>query len=105
MAYLPAAPFDELVPGRARICLLEGMALAVVRDGDAVAVVSSLCTHAAAPLDRGRASHGSITCPVHGARFDLRSGACVNAPYDPLRVYPCRVVDGQVEVDVDSVGR
>jgi nitrite reductase/ring-hydroxylating ferredoxin subunit len=102
MVFLPAASFDELAPGKARISTVAGYAIAVVRDGDVVSAVSSLCTHAAAPLDRGRASHGSITCPVHGARFDLRTGACVNAPYDPLRVYPCRVVDGWVEVDVSA---
>jgi nitrite reductase/ring-hydroxylating ferredoxin subunit len=102
MVFLPAASFDELAPGKAQICTVAGYVIAVVRDGDVVSTVSSLCTHAAAPLDRGRASHGSITCPVHGARFDLRTGACVNAPYDPLRVYPCRVVDGWVEVDVSA---
>jgi 3-phenylpropionate/trans-cinnamate dioxygenase ferredoxin subunit len=100
MGFVAVAALEDLTPGRARICEVEGVRIALVRDGDAVAAISSACTHAGAPFDRGRASHGAITCPVHGARFDLRSGACQNAPYDPLTVYPCRVVEGRVEVNM-----
>lgn len=92
--------FDALIPGKAHVCEMHGTSFALIRQGDEVSAVSNLCTHAAASLDRGRVIQGTITCPVHGARFDLRNGTCVNAPYDPLNVYRCRVVDGHVEVDV-----
>nr|WP_047167512.1 Rieske 2Fe-2S domain-containing protein [Sphingomonas sp. Y57] len=94
--------FDDLVPGKPYLRDAEGVRFVLVREGEAVMAVSDLCTHAAAVLDRGRVVQGIITCPMHGARFDLRNGACVNAPYDALRVYRCRIVDGQVEVDVGA---
>jgi nitrite reductase/ring-hydroxylating ferredoxin subunit len=38
---------------------------------------------------------------VHGARFDLATGAAMNPPAtSPIATYPVRVVDGWVEADL-----
>jgi len=40
--------------------------------------------------------------PRHGARFDLRTGAVTAPPaYEPVAVFPVRVVDGMVQVRDD----
>jgi hypothetical protein len=39
----------------------------------------------------------------HAATFDIRTGACTGAPATrPIRSFPLRIRDGQIEVDVTS---
>jgi len=61
--------------------------------------VSNLCSHANEKLECGRMSRGRISCPVHGARFDLATGRALNAPAtQPIATFEVRVVDDWIEV-------
>jgi 3-phenylpropionate/trans-cinnamate dioxygenase ferredoxin subunit len=42
--------------------------------------VSNRCTHAGRPLSGGILRGYELTCPAHGATFDVRTGAPLNAP-------------------------
>ena len=45
---------------------------------------------------------GSIECPRHGARFDIRTGEVTAPPaYEPVDTFPVQVVDGLVQVRDD----
>jgi len=44
---------------------------------------------------------GEVTCPLHGAKFDVRSGEVLGPPaYDDVASYAVRVSGGDLEVDV-----
>lgn len=61
--------------------------------------VSGICSHQAKPLWNGRVRHCKITCPVHGARFDLETGEALDLPATrPIPTYKVRVVDDWIEV-------
>jgi 3-phenylpropionate/trans-cinnamate dioxygenase ferredoxin component len=61
--------------------------------------VSAICSHQVKPLVNGRVRHCMITCPVHGARFNLETGAALNLPAThPIATYELRVVDDWIEV-------
>jgi len=80
--------------------ILNGWPVAISRcDGKLYAVIDK-CTHAHSELSGGRVRHGSIMCPLHGARFDLATGNCVGAAYRPLKTFPVRAADGWIEVAV-----
>jgi 3-phenylpropionate/trans-cinnamate dioxygenase ferredoxin subunit len=50
-------------------------------------------------MDEGRLRGTRVICPLHGASFDVRTGAVLGAPANaPLTRYPVRVVDGRIEV-------
>ena len=67
-------------------------------DGEVFAIENS-CTHARVLLSSGRLIGGEIECPVHGARFDVRTGAVMCPPARKgLQSFPVCVVDGGVEV-------
>ena len=40
----------------------------------------------------------TVAAPVYKQRFDLRTGACLDADGVALQTYPVRVVDGYVEI-------
>ncbi|MDQ6522908.1 Rieske 2Fe-2S domain-containing protein [Nocardioides sp. LHD-245] len=49
--------------------------IALLRDADgAVYALDDTCTHYPASLARGWVVEGHVECPLHGARFDLRTG-------------------------------
>jgi nitrite reductase/ring-hydroxylating ferredoxin subunit len=70
------------------------------RDGG-VHALHNICSHAYAKMDEGRLRGVRLICPLHGASFDVRTGAVLGAPATaPLRSFPARVVDGRIEVQV-----
>jgi 3-phenylpropionate/trans-cinnamate dioxygenase ferredoxin subunit len=73
----------------------------VCHTSDRLFAVSAICSHAVKPLVNGRVRHCAITCPVHGARFDLATGQALNLPATkPIDTYEVRVVDDWIEVRV-----
>tara|TARA_B110000285_G_scaffold15571_1_gene15312 strand:+ start:628 stop:933 length:306 start_codon:yes stop_codon:yes gene_type:complete len=42
--------------------------------------VSNICSHARVLLSKGRLRGTTITCPLHGARFDVTTGKCLGGP-------------------------
>jgi 3-phenylpropionate/trans-cinnamate dioxygenase ferredoxin component len=43
-----------------------------------------------------------VTCPLHGAKFDVRTGEVLGPPaYDDVVRYAVRVMGTDIEVDVE----
>ena len=54
------------------------------------------CTHKQGPLNEGPLDGSTVTCPWHGSRFDVCTGAVLQGPAkDPLKTYRV-TVDGEV---------
>ncbi len=60
------------------------------------------CTHAASLLSTGRIRRTAVMCPLHGARFDITTGACIGGAYKSLRTFSLRISEGQIEVAVPT---
>jgi 3-phenylpropionate/trans-cinnamate dioxygenase ferredoxin subunit len=91
----------ELASGQMRCFDIAGVPVLVSHAKDGWFAVDNICTHAYARLDEGRLRGHRLICPLHGASFDVRTGAVLGAPaVQPLRKYPLRIVDGHVEVEL-----
>jgi 3-phenylpropionate/trans-cinnamate dioxygenase ferredoxin subunit len=102
-AFVRACALDEIADGSTRAVEVEGVELAVVRSGDQVYAIHDECSHAAIPLSEGDVDDGEIECWLHGSMFDLRTGKAINLPAtEPVPVYPVRVEDGDVLVDLSQ---
>lgn len=42
--------------------------------------IAATCTHQKVELDEDCFANDMLICPLHGARFDLRTGACLRGP-------------------------
>lgn len=64
-----------------------------------VYATDNVCSHAFALLTDGWLEDGLVECPLHGAQFDVKTGAVVRGPADcPIATFKVRVRDGLVEV-------
>ena len=99
--FVHACALDDVPDGSARAVEIDGVELAVVRNGDEVYAIQDECSHAAIPLSEGDVEGDEIECWLHGSMFDLRTGKAINLPAtEPVPVYPVRVEGGDILVDV-----
>jgi nitrite reductase/ring-hydroxylating ferredoxin subunit len=74
-------------------------AIAVFRTGGAYYAIDDTCTHQDASLSDGWVEDCQVECPLHAARFDLRTGvpSCLPAR-KAVRTHEVTVVDGMIQV-------
>ena len=59
------------------------------------------CNHMGGQLDRGTLVENVVTCPLHGSKWDVRTGALIQftRPLPPEKVYKTAVSGEQVLVE------
>lgn len=83
---------SEVPPGSA---LLVGNVAVFNVDGNLYATQDE-CTHRQGPLSEGELDGSTVTCPYHGAQFDVCTGAVLRGPAkEPLKTYRV-VVEGEI---------
>jgi len=66
---------------------------------DGFYAISAWCSHQKALLMDGFVEAGEIECPLHGARFDLRTGKNLSFPaVRPVAAYEVKVEDGKIYI-------
>ena len=98
--FIAVASAADIPVGACKPFSLDGRRIVVAHLSDGFHAVENRCSHANSVLNTSRIYHGrQIACPVHGARFDLKTGAAKSPPaFTALAVYPVRVVEGRIEV-------
>jgi uncharacterized protein YbjT (DUF2867 family)/nitrite reductase/ring-hydroxylating ferredoxin subunit len=88
---------SEVPPGS--VLLLGDVAVFNVEGG--FCATQARCTHRQGPLSEGAIDGSTVTCPLHGAQFNVWTGAVLRGPAkDPLKTYAV-TVDGDVgRIDV-----
>ncbi|KAF2729416.1 rubredoxin-NAD(+) reductase [Polyplosphaeria fusca] len=83
---------------------VEGGKVLLLKVQDEVHATSANCTHFGAPLKNGVLTpDGRLTCPWHGACFNVSTGDVEDAPaLDPLSKYELTEKDGAVFVKTDE---
>jgi 3-phenylpropionate/trans-cinnamate dioxygenase ferredoxin component len=98
-----ACAVSEVVEGTVHAVNIDGVDIALVRDGDEIYAIRDECSHAAIALSEGDVEGCEIECWLHGSRFDLRTGkpTCLPAT-EPVAIYPVSVEGDDVMVDVHT---
>ncbi|HEX4508148.1 MAG TPA: Rieske (2Fe-2S) protein [Alphaproteobacteria bacterium] len=100
--FTDVAALDDIPKGSCKALSVGTTRVIVAHLADGFYAVENRCSHANSPLLTGKIYHGrQVACPIHGARFDLKTGAAKSPPaFTGLMMFPVRVVDGRIEVAV-----
>jgi len=99
--FVKAASMSELAPGQARLVNIKGKEIALFNIEGNFFALENACTHEEGPLAEGDIEGHEVTCPWHGARFDIRTGEVLCAPaYEDATRYNVRVIGTDIEVEV-----
>ena len=100
-SFVAVARLDEVPAGAKKLVEIDGKSILLCHTRDRVYAVRNLCSHAYEALADGRMKNGWIACPVHGARFDLETGAAMNPPATmPIETFEVRIEGDTIEVAV-----
>jgi nitrite reductase/ring-hydroxylating ferredoxin subunit len=79
----------------------EGKGIVVSNIGGKFFAIGDRCTHRRCSLSKGKMEGELVTCPCHGSRFNLKTGAVVKGPAtEPEPVYPVTVEGDGIWVEV-----
>ena len=94
VAQLEDVPENTLVPIE-----LDGVSIVLASSEGEILALHNQCSHEEYPLSDGEIVNGQVECLLHGARFDLRSGAAKALPaVRPVKSYECRVENGAIQI-------
>jgi nitrite reductase (NADH) small subunit len=101
MSWIKITEIENIPVREGRAVKLNREEIAVFNLGDRFAAIDNKCPHSGGPLCDGIVSGSTVVCPLHGWKICLDSGDIVK-PQVPVRVevYPVRVADGVIEVDM-----
>jgi 3-phenylpropionate/trans-cinnamate dioxygenase ferredoxin component len=93
------ASVDEVASGGRLSIFVDDVPALLIRVGDNFFAIEDVCSHDGQPLTNGPVSDCAITCPRHGAKFNLLTGAALCMPaIEPIATFEVQVRDGAVFV-------
>ena len=102
MNFVTVTQVGQVKPGQVKTFAVDGHHIALCNVEGTFFATQDLCTHDGGPLGEGELMDHEIECPRHGGRFDIRTGEVTALPpMFPIKTYPVRVQDEQVQVDFD----
>jgi len=100
--FVTVARTDDIPDGEGRAFPVGDRVVAVFRRGNDFYAIDDACPHMGASLASGCLDQWQITCPWHAWRFDIRDGTWMDNPRVKIDSFPVRVVDQDVQVEVND---
>ena len=92
-----------LAPGTVRKVEAGGVVLALLCTTEGVFALENACAHEGGPLCEGAVEGTTVTCPLHGWKFEGKTGACQTETRYRQRAFETKVEQGKVWVRVPVV--
>ncbi|NAL78044.1 non-heme iron oxygenase ferredoxin subunit [Nitrososphaera sp. AFS] len=78
--FVEVAKVNEIPDGKMKHIEVDGSEVLIANVGGKFYAVSDRCGHMNALLSMGNLKENTITCPFHGARFDVTTGRKLSEP-------------------------
>lgn len=98
----------DLPPGTMHGAEVDGKGVLVANVGGTLYAMARKCPHMGADLCKGKLEGSRVTCRMHGASYDLKTGEAVEKAKllffkttpKPAKTYPVKVADGAIMIEV-----
>ena len=82
-SYVEVAKVEEIPSGKMKHIEFNGKEIMIANLDGKFYALNDRCSHTNAPLSMGHIQGNIVTCPMHGARFDITTGKKVSDPKMP----------------------
>jgi len=90
--FVKVAELDELDDGELMAVEVDGELVCLAKVDGSVYAFTDNCTHISGPLNEGELDGKVLTCPWHGAQFNVCTGKVLRGPArQDIQTYPVRV--------------
>ena len=90
---------EELPEGAGKALVVNGHEIAVFRCRGVLYALQNQCPHEGGSLAGGAVEGDEVSCPLHGYRFNLKTGACSTDPRLRAKTFPVVSQNGGFVVD------
>jgi naphthalene 1,2-dioxygenase system ferredoxin subunit len=99
--WITVAKSDALEPGSVIGVKAGDLDVALYSIDGQIYATDNICTHAHAHLSDGWLEDDIIECPLHGGRFEVKSGKGLGAPITcDVKTFPVRIEGEEIQVNV-----
>jgi nitrite reductase/ring-hydroxylating ferredoxin subunit len=96
---ITVANVADVPAGQGRVVEAGGRQIAVFNVDGCFYAIDNTCIHRGGPLGEGEVEGKIVTCPWHGWRYDVTTGAREHTPNQPgVACFETRVEGGEVKV-------
>ena len=105
LEFVPVASVADLPNGERLFIEIDGEAVVVFNIAGGYFAIGDVCSHDDGPVGDGELEKEyDISCPRHGAHFDVRTGKALSLPaVTDIPAYPVRVRDGEIEIGLPAI--
>jgi nitrite reductase/ring-hydroxylating ferredoxin subunit len=101
MALTTIADVADVQAGKAKAVQIGNKRIAVFHIDGAYYAVDDACTHRGGSLAEGGVDGTTVTCPWHGATFDIKTGCNLSPPAPkPVGCYPVVIEGSTLKIDL-----
>ncbi len=93
--FVEVAKTTDIPAGKAKVVEVQGKKIAIFHVDGQFYAIDDTCSHEDASLAAGTVEGTEVMCPLHGARFDLRTGKNLSLP----AVFPVQSYELKIEND------
>lgn len=102
MAKVVVGKTSEVQDGKLMHITAGGKEIVVTKLDENYYAMDSVCTHAGADLHEGELNNNELTCPWHGAKWDIKTGNLISFPQKlkPLQSHKISIDNDTLYIEI-----
>jgi 3-phenylpropionate/trans-cinnamate dioxygenase ferredoxin component len=108
MSFIQVAMIEQVPPGNMKAYTVGDKGILITNYDGKYYAMHQKCTHMGGDLSKGKLEGKIVTCPRHGARFDITTGECISGPkLGPFKpkiknedIYAVKIEGNNILVDI-----
>ncbi len=99
--FIKVAELDEVDEGALLPVEVDGELVCLANVDGEICAFTDNCTHISGPLNEGELEGDVLTCPWHGARFNVRTGKVLRGPArQDILTYPVQIEGNAIMIQL-----
>jgi NAD(P)H-dependent nitrite reductase small subunit len=98
--WIEVATTEGIPTGHGKLIETDGVSIALFKVGDKIYAIDNVCPHKGGALAEGSFKECVVTCPWHGWKFDVTTGAMSMNPSIKVKIYPVKLQGSTISIKI-----